>query len=428
MNISSIIGVAVLSAAVGQIDNLDATAALKLAKERAEADGGALWGVSLDGPILLVDPKLRVAIANRPDEGGVLRQSVGIWMGFLPDDVILANTATKWSGVEWSMVLWPLPGDAVSQAQLLMHESFHRIQDEIGLPIRPGVCRHMELAHARYYLRLELRALLAALESAGESRAEAIRDALLFRAAREDRFPQAEEAERALELNEGLAEYTGLRLCGADDAGVLSRVRAAIEGVSQRESLARSFAYVSGPPLGLLLDEIDAGWRNKLSPDAGPADLLERAVSFSVPADVAAAAEVAAAKYGGPEILEEEQGREAEKERVVHELGMKFRAGPVLNLRLQNPRYSFDPNGVIPIPGVGDYYESITLTDRWGKLTVEGGGALIYENFTKMRVVAPKAGGSGTVRGPGWTLELADRWLVTKVAGTDSYGLGLRAN
>lgn len=419
---------AVLSATIGQIDNLDAAAALKLAKQRAEADGGALWGVSLDGPILLVDPKLRVAIANAPDEGGVLRKSVGIWMGFLPDDVILANTATEWSGVNWSMVLWPLPRNQVSQAQLLMHESFHRIQDELGLPIQPGTCAHMEFAHARYYLRLELQALLAALEAEGDARTEAIRDALLFRAAREDRFPQAAKPERALELNEGLAEYTGLKLSGADEAGILARVRAAIEGVTQRESLARSFAYVSGPPIGLLLDELDLGWRNKLSPEVGPADLLRRAVSYSPPADVAAAAEKAAARYGGAKILAEEEGREKGQERLVHDLGMKFRAGPVLNLRLQNPQYSFDPNKVIPIPGVGEYYESITLTDRWGKLTVDGGGALIYTGFTKMRVVAPKAGGSGTVRGPGWTLELKDRWLVTPVAGTDSFGLGLQAN
>ena len=37
-----------------------------------DEDGGRLWGRSLDGPLLLVDPETRSAVANRTDGKGVL--------------------------------------------------------------------------------------------------------------------------------------------------------------------------------------------------------------------------------------------------------------------------------------------------------------------------------------------------------------------
>jgi hypothetical protein len=36
----------------------------------AQEDGGRLWGRSLDGPLLLVDPETRFAVANQADSMG----------------------------------------------------------------------------------------------------------------------------------------------------------------------------------------------------------------------------------------------------------------------------------------------------------------------------------------------------------------------
>ena len=40
---------------------------------------------------------------------GPLRAEGGIFAGKLPGPVSIANTTTKWAGVDWIMVLWPLP-------------------------------------------------------------------------------------------------------------------------------------------------------------------------------------------------------------------------------------------------------------------------------------------------------------------------------
>jgi len=97
---------------------------LEEARLACAEDGGALWGLSLCGPLLLVDPESRLAVANEADEGGVLRAESGVFAGVLPSDVVVANTATRWSGKLWTMVMWQSIGPRpAQQRRLLMHES-----------------------------------------------------------------------------------------------------------------------------------------------------------------------------------------------------------------------------------------------------------------------------------------------------------------
>lgn len=57
--------------------------------------------------------------------------------------------------------------------------------------------------------------------------------ALLFRAARHAAFPGADPLEAALELNEGIAEYTGIRVA-YDNAALTDRVAALTEAGEKR--------------------------------------------------------------------------------------------------------------------------------------------------------------------------------------------------
>src|SRR4051812_21560892 len=43
------------------------------AERLAANDGGKLWGKSLAGPLLFVDPRTRFAVANQADDKGTLR-------------------------------------------------------------------------------------------------------------------------------------------------------------------------------------------------------------------------------------------------------------------------------------------------------------------------------------------------------------------
>src|ERR1051326_1429352 len=72
-------------------------------------DNGKLWGVALCAPMFFVDRKTRTVVANQADKEGNLTKNGNIFVGQLPANVNIANTATEWAGVKWTMIIFPLP-------------------------------------------------------------------------------------------------------------------------------------------------------------------------------------------------------------------------------------------------------------------------------------------------------------------------------
>src|SRR6185295_16900102 len=102
--------------------------------------------------------------------------------------------------------------------------------------------------------------LTRALRDSGEARVSAIRDAVAFRQARYARFPDKVETERALDINEGLASYTGIVLAASSNAAAIASALDELTGQESGESYVRTAAYASGPAYGLLLDAAAPGW------------------------------------------------------------------------------------------------------------------------------------------------------------------------
>lgn len=68
-------------------DTLDLNLARQYFAEAAALfarDGGQLWDVSLDGPLIFVDYQTRQVVANRPDAEGQLAPQGELWVGELP--------------------------------------------------------------------------------------------------------------------------------------------------------------------------------------------------------------------------------------------------------------------------------------------------------------------------------------------------------
>lgn len=189
-----------------------------------------------------------------------------VFVGQLPPDALAANTAVEWSGTRWTQMLWPLPEEEGKRATLIAHEMFHRLQP--ALPIaaaKGGENPHLDTLEGRYLLQLEWRALATALQADNRTaRRDAAADALAFRAERYRRFPDAAQDEAALEINEGLAEYSGVMIGNATPE---ARLEAALHDLRSHvgdASFVRSFAYATGPAYGMLLDEFAEGWRTQL--------------------------------------------------------------------------------------------------------------------------------------------------------------------
>ena len=137
-----------------------ARAAFVLADSVAADDGGRPWKHSLAGPILFVDPSDRTAVTNRPAQGFAPHD--GIFVGSLPDSVGIANTATNWAGEHLTMLMWPLPEDRAEARELIAHELWHRIQDQLGFSTTGAPNQHLGTMNGRLWLRMEWQAMAVA--------------------------------------------------------------------------------------------------------------------------------------------------------------------------------------------------------------------------------------------------------------------------
>jgi len=401
-------GAAVLFAsatAAEPIPTAQAAAALSEMRAACAADAGRLWNTDLCGPVVFVDPKTRGFVADRQVPGDSTPKD-GLFTGRLPNQMNAANTAVEWGGRRWTMVLWPLPADKAERLGLLLHESFHRVQPDLKIPMRSPVPAHLADTQGRTAMRLEWRALAAALIAGNDvARRKAVADALAFRAWRRSLAADAGRLENDLELNEGLAEYTGRKLSGRLDPE--KHAAAALARAEGEESYVRSFAYASGPAYGLLLDRYAPGWRGRIIETSDLGQMLAAAVRSPVPDWKAAGP-----RYGLDQVRAEESAAAAERDRRAAEWRAKLVDGPVLLLPFRQMQIQFDPGELFPLQDHGTVYPSLRITDAWGVLEARE-GALIDGSWSGVRVAAPSgAAETGQLSGPGWTLTLAPGWRL----------------
>lgn len=384
------------------------------AEALSRRDAGRLWNKPLYGPMMFADHATRTVVADRADRDGNLRQEKDVFVGKLPPDHNIANTAFTWAGVEWTMVVWPPPADPLDRGVLLMHELWHRIQADLGLPSTGPDNAHLDTPDGRTWMRLEWAALRKALHSQGVPRRGALEDALIFRAHRRSLFSGAAAEEQSLEMHEGLANYTGAAVAGSNASERLTCALRALESGEKKPTYVRSFAYASGPAYGVLLDELASNWRTGISAKNDLGELASRAIHFVAPGDIAAKARERAGSYGGDRITAEETERDRERRRKLASARAKLVDGPILRLPFRQMKIQLDPNGLIPLGELGTVYPTARIVDEWGVLTVTD-GALIDKNWSGVTVAAPADLTAAPLSGPGWTLSLSDGWSVVAI-------------
>ena len=420
-------GIALLLNGVGaeEKDGPQIKAAARFLREAGvicQQDKGSLWGKSLCGPLMLVNSSTREIFANQADAEHRLQQKDDIFIGKLPVSVNIANMAIAWAGVKWTMVRLPLPEEPHRRAALLAHEMWHRIQDELGFAPAGPANDHLDTRDGRYWLQLEWRALAVALASTGELENQAIIDAGIFRVRRRQIFPNAAAEECSLEMHEGLAEYTGVRLSGAPDLRQFVIDGDLKDGVAQ-QTFVRSFAYASGPAYGLLLDETGVNWRRSLRASDDLASLLLTLRKLSLPNDLANAANERATHYDGTALAAAEDRREQNRREQETIYRARLIDGPVLVIPLRKMNMQFDPGNLVPLASFGTVYPSIRIVDAWGVLEVKERGALMSADFGRIIVPSPSDPRGPKLQGDGWTLELKPGWAVRPGGRDGSYVL-----
>ncbi|HTI08098.1 MAG TPA: hypothetical protein VL832_06065 [Puia sp.] len=374
-----------------------------------------IWPVKVYGPTLLVDPASRVTYSNEPDSAGLLKPDEGIYKGVLPTAVMIANTSILWQGRRWSVILWPLPAGRDDRRDLMLHESFHRIQVKLGLPERSPTADHLSSMNGRIYFLLELRALKAALGKPVDQRQSDLTSALLFRAKRQELFPNTFENERILEMSEGLAEYTGLIL-GRQKDSIRPHLYQEIDSAGDRKSLIRSLAHFTGPAYGYLLYEKSPGWTLKVDSNSDFALLISRAYRFDLPKHpVSEAVAGLEGRYNGESIVRSEKLKEEIRLQMVQQYTELFTQKSVLTIELIKMGINFNPNNLFDLGEYGTVYPTAEVKDNWGKVTVSSTGVLM-KDWKVITLPAPEGirVNGRWLTGKGWELLLNEHWELVK--------------
>jgi hypothetical protein len=76
--------------------------------------------------------------------------------------------------------------------------------------------------------------------------------------------------------------------------------------------------------------------------------------------------------------------------------------------------FSFNPNNLESLDGVGTVYPTLTVSDAWGILNVAKGALMFRDGsrVSKLHVTVPIDTGARKLEGEGWRLELKEGWRL----------------
>ncbi len=383
----------------------------KAVEEVCNKDNGQLWGENLYGPTMYVDGLSRVIYANVPDKEGLLKEKEGIYSGIMPKERIITNNVIEFGGVKYAMVPLPETEDRYRMITRTVHSLFHCFQERHDLKPSTFSTRHLNDSNARLYLKLEWKALTDAISSSGETRNQAIRDALVFRGARRELFPEAITDENKFENYEGLTTFTYIKLCTSGPEEMKSRILEYLDKIYQNNSYAWGYGFVHGALYATLLNDKGFDFKQIQESDFDLGHATLEAYGVTLPAVCRDVAGSLALNYDIQAIREEESKREATINENTRRIVTTFNEKPVVTITMESPNFSFEPEDIHFLDTLGTLYNRLRVSDNWGRLAVDDGGALIANDLRTLRVSARDfLAERNHISGAGWHLVLNDGW------------------
>jgi hypothetical protein len=389
---------------------------IKTIDEICNRDNGKLWGTSLSGPFMFVDRTSRRIVANQTDMEGLLKEKDGIYTGIYPKELIISNTPVKYGGMMFAMVPLPAEEDEYRIKTRAIHGLFHRLQESEGIVTSTFNAPYMDEKEARLWIKLEWKALKKALVSEGEERQLAIRDALIFRGSNRELYHKYANNENRFESYEGLATFTYTLLCAGSHAEYLSRLFENLERVYSMQSYARSYGFIHGALYASLLHDKGFDFRKIKSESFDLGKAVKELYGIELPVICRDVAGSLAVNYDIDIINKEEEQRLSDIRESIHKQISIFTEKPVVFFELESPYFDFEPEDIHSLDTLGTLYNSMRVSDNWGKLTVEKGGCLVSNNLKYLRITAKAfKEDKNHISGEGWHLILNSDWELVPV-------------
>jgi hypothetical protein len=384
-------------------------------KAICDRDNGKLWGKNLYGPVMFVDRPTRKIIATVPDKEGLLKLKDGIYTGIYPRELIIENTDVVYGNTMFGMVPLPPREDTSRIETRAIHGLFHCFQEVSGLKPAHFTVRLMDEKNSRFWLKLEWKALRKAISTEGEQRYQALRDALIFRGARREQNPEEINDENKFETYEGLSTLTSTILCNSSKEAARSSLLSSLDRFYRFQSYSRSYGFIHGALYGWLAYEKDFEFNTIKSDTVDMANLVKELYAIQLPAICRDVAGSLALGYDIETIYSEEEQRLAGIRERIHRQISAYTEKPVVYIELESPYFDFEPEEIQSLDTLGTIYNSIRVSDNWGKLTVDKGGCLVSYNLRSIRIPTKNLKESKNhITADGWHLILNEGWQVVK--------------
>jgi hypothetical protein len=393
-----------------------ASQCLKDIEEICKRDNGKLWGKNLYGPIMFVERVTRRIVANQPDNEGILKSKDGVYTGIYPKELVLSNAPVKFGGTQFAMVPLPEEEDEYRIKTRTIHSLFHLFQKNEGVIASTFNLTNMDEKEARLWIKLEWKALRKAINSQGEERQLAIRDALIFRGSNRELNRKYATDENRFETYEGLSTFTYTLLCTNSPEEFKSRLFENLDRIYSMQSYARSYGFIHGALYASLLYDKGYDFKNIKTDSIDLGDTVRELYKIELPDICRDVAGSLAVNYDIESVNKEEEKREAEIKESIHSQISIFTEKPVVFLELESPSFDFEPEDIHSLDTLGTIYNSMRVSDNWGKLTVDKGGCLVSNNLKFIRITAKAfKADKNHISGDGWHLILNSEWELVPV-------------
>jgi hypothetical protein len=274
----------------------------------------------------------------------------------------------------------------------------------------------MDDKNARLWLKLEWRALRNAINNDGELRLQSIRDALIFRGARQEFYPMSVIDENKFEDYDGLATFTSITLCEDSVGEAKRRLIENLDRTYKFQSYGRNYGLIHGALYAYLAHEKGFDFKTIHSDTIDMGNEVKTLYNIQLPAICRDVAGSIALGYDIESIYKEEEQRLADIKERIHREVSTFTERPVVYFELESPYFDFEPEDIRSLDTLGTIYTSMRVSDNWGKLTVDKGGCLVSYNLKFLRITAKNFKESKNhFYGDGWQLILNNDWELVKV-------------
>lgn len=385
----------------------------KKTEEICNLDNGKLWGANLYGPLMFVDRDSRKIFANKNDNEGLLKLKDGIYTGFYPRERIINITAVNFGGTHFGMAPLPIEEDDYRLTTRAVHSLFHRFQQSAGINPEYFNAVKMDEKEARIWIKLEWKALKKAIGSEGEEQKLALRDALIFRGSSREAFPKNISLENRFETYEGLATFTYLLLTAKSQEEFESRLFEYLDRIYSFQSYSRSYGSIHGALYAALLYEKGFDFKTITPYNIDLGNQVKELYNIELPQvcrDVAGSISI---NYAISEIYNEEEQRLKDIRERLNDQASLFTTKPVVLLELESPYFDFEPEDVHFLDTLGTLYNTMRVSDNWGKLTVDKIGCLVSNNYKFLRITAKGLKiDKNHIYGEGWQMILNEGWVI----------------